>query len=121
VKREPDEKRHFEPEARNEAGFQLSKVQAGFEPDHWKPMPSIGPGVREIRVSIGGAFRVINLALWLKESGLNHAEAAQKLGVSESKIIDLERTRWKKFKMDTLVDMAGRAGIKIRLTLDKAA
>jgi predicted XRE-type DNA-binding protein len=39
----------------------------------------------------------------------------------ESKIIDLERTRWKKFKMDTLVDMAGRAGIKVRLALDKAA
>ena len=54
--------RDFEPEARNEAGFQLSKVQAGFDPDHWKAMPSIGPGVREIRVSIGGAFRVIYLA-----------------------------------------------------------
>lgn len=64
---------------------------------------------------------VINLALWLKESGLNHAEAADRLGVTEAKIIDLERTRWKKFKMDTLVDMAGRAGIKVRLTLDKAA
>lgn len=64
---------------------------------------------------------VISLALWLRDSGLNHAEAAERLGVTEAKIIDLERTRWKKFKIDTLIDMAGRAGIKVRLTLNEAA
>ena len=82
---------------------------------------AIGVPAHEAEVLQFRTDLVINLALWLKESGLNHAEAAKKLGVSESKIIDLERTRWKKFKMDTLVDMAGRAGLKIRLTLDKAA
>jgi phage-related protein len=31
---------------------------------HWKPMPSIGPGVREIRITDpGGAFRVIYTTL----------------------------------------------------------
>lgn len=29
------------------AGFQLFKVQQGKEPDDWKPMPTVGPGVRE--------------------------------------------------------------------------
>ena len=64
---------------------------------------------------------VITLALWLRDSGLSHTEAAEKLGVTETKIIDLERTRWKKFKIDTLIDMAGRAGLKVQLTLNEAA
>ena len=52
--------------ARREAGFQLDKVQRGFDPDDWKPMRSIGAGVREIRVrDESGAFRVIYLAsMW---------------------------------------------------------
>lgn len=45
------------------AGFQLDRVQRGLEPFDWKPMASIGPGVREIRVrDATGAFRVIYLA-----------------------------------------------------------
>ena len=38
-------------------------VQVGREPDDWKPMPSVGPGVREIRVrDRSGHFRVIYVA-----------------------------------------------------------
>lgn len=49
--------------ARREAGFQLDKVQQGGEPDDWKPMRSIGQGVREIRIrDEAGAYRVIYLA-----------------------------------------------------------
>lgn len=55
-----DELRAFPETARREAGHQLNQVQQGFEPDDWKPMPSVGPGVREIRVrDQAGAFRVI--------------------------------------------------------------
>lgn len=55
--------REFPERARREAGFQLERVQRGHEPDDWKPMASIGPGVREIRVrDASGAFRVIYLA-----------------------------------------------------------
>ncbi len=32
------------------AGFQLFKVQQGKEPDDWKPMTTVGPGVQELRV-----------------------------------------------------------------------
>jgi phage-related protein len=53
----------FPEQARSEAGFQLGRVQRGQDPDHWKPMPSIGPGVREIRIRAEtGAFRVIYTA-----------------------------------------------------------
>jgi phage-related protein len=55
--------RRFPPAARAVAGFQLERVQRGFDPDDWKPMPEIGAGVREIRIALrDGAFRVIYLA-----------------------------------------------------------
>lgn len=58
-----DALRDFPANARNAAGFQLDRVQRGLEPDDWKPMATIGPGVREIRIrDEAGAFRVIYLA-----------------------------------------------------------
>lgn len=55
--------RDFPDDARAEAGYQLSQVQLGNDPDDWKPMATIGPGVREIRVrERSGVFRVIYLA-----------------------------------------------------------
>jgi phage-related protein len=52
--------RSFPDDARREAGFQLDKVQRGLEPDDWKPMTTVGPGVREIRISENsGIFRII--------------------------------------------------------------
>lgn len=44
-------------------GLNADQVQSGDDPDHWKPMNSIGPGVREIRIKdAAGAFRVIYVA-----------------------------------------------------------
>ena len=55
--------RRFPDGARRTAGFQLDRVQRGIEPHDWKPMSSVGPGVREIRIrDSDGAFRVIYLA-----------------------------------------------------------
>ncbi len=52
--------REFPTTARREAGYQIDQVQQGRDPDDWKPMGSIGAGVREIRVrSDDGAFRVV--------------------------------------------------------------
>ena len=55
--------RDFPEGARHDAGYQLDKVQRGRQPDDFKPMPVIGNGVEEIRVSnSSGAYRVIYLA-----------------------------------------------------------
>jgi phage-related protein len=55
--------RDFPVEARAEAGYQLSEVQHGNDPGDWKPMKTVGPGVREIRIrEVSGAFRVVYLA-----------------------------------------------------------
>lgn len=55
-----DDLRAFPVSARTEAGTELRLVQQGVEPRDWKPMPDVGPGVREIRIRTGdGAFRVV--------------------------------------------------------------
>jgi len=54
--------RAFPALARRLAGFQLRRVQQGLDPDDWKPMQTVGPGVREIRIHIAGAHRVFYLA-----------------------------------------------------------
>lgn len=58
-----DDLRNYPAPVVREAGYQLDKVQNGIEPTDWKPMPSIGAGVKEIRIADeAGAFRVIYLA-----------------------------------------------------------
>ncbi len=53
----------FPDEARRHAGFQLSKVQAGLNPDDWKPFEAVGAGTREIRIrGTSGAYRVMYIA-----------------------------------------------------------
>lgn len=57
-----DDLRAFPAAARREAGH-LDQVQEGREPDDWKPMNTIGQGIREIRIrDEAGAFRVIYVA-----------------------------------------------------------
>lgn len=49
--------RDFPPVARQRAGYQLEVLQDGDEPDDWKPMKTVGPGVQEIRIKCeDGAF-----------------------------------------------------------------
>ena len=54
--------RAFPALARRLAGFQLRRVQYGLDPDDWKPIQTVGPGVREIRVHVAGAHRVFYVA-----------------------------------------------------------
>lgn len=55
--------RAFPLEVRRESGQQLDRVQHGLEPNDWKPMKTIGVGVKEIRVKDAvGVFRIIYLA-----------------------------------------------------------
>jgi len=51
--------RGFPADAMHDLGYQLELVQDDEDPKDWKPMPSIGAGVREIRVRAGGAFRLL--------------------------------------------------------------
>ncbi len=91
--------RDFPDDARSEAGHQLNEVQIGNDPDDWKPMKTIGPGVREIRIrEQSGAFRVIYLAT-LPEAVLVLHAFQKKPQATPQKDIELAANRlraWKK-------------------------
>lgn len=66
--------RGFPPGAREDCGYQLYKVQLGEQPDDFKPMPSVGPGVEEVRVrDEDGIYRVIYTARFLEAVYVLHA------------------------------------------------
>lgn len=69
-----DDLRGFPGSARREIGYQLDRVQRGLEPDDWKPMPTVGPNVREVRVRDRmGAFRAIYVVARLEAVFVLHA------------------------------------------------
>ena len=69
-----DDLRDFPKSARRETGFQLDKVQHGEDADDWKPMPTVGNGVREIRVrDESGAFRLMYVARFPEAVYVLHA------------------------------------------------
>ena len=52
--------RDFPENVKKDLGRELVRVQEGRDPVDWKPMPTIGKGVREIRVSDrAGQFRLV--------------------------------------------------------------
>lgn len=57
-----EELKTFPEDARRIAGHQLHLVQQGLEPFDWKAMPSVGPGVYEIRIHTEVEHRVFYLA-----------------------------------------------------------
>ena len=80
--------------ARQRAGRQLARVQDGLEPEDWKPMPSIGIGVSEIRVREGRAFRLIYVAKFSEAIYVLHAFEKKARRTPKSDI-DLARTRFR--------------------------
>jgi phage-related protein len=69
--------------ARRGGGFALGEVQRGETPPDWKPMSSVGLGVREIRIRTGREFRVLYV--------VNRPECIYVLHVFEKKT---RRTSW---------------------------
>ena len=67
--------RPFPAAARREAGHQLHRVQCGLEPGDWKPMPTVGAGVVELRVHAEGGSRVYYVASFAEAVYALHAFA----------------------------------------------
>ncbi len=76
------------------AGFQLLRVQQGMEPDDWKPMATIGAGVREIRIHSELEHRVCYVARFAEGIYVLHAFEKRSSKTSRQ---DLEaaRTRYR--------------------------
>ena len=87
--------RDFPIAVRKQVGFQLDRLQNGLEPNHLKPMKTIGSGVREIRIrDASGAFRVIYLAALADEVVVLHAFVKKSESTSQSDI-EVAMTRFK--------------------------
>ncbi len=84
--------RAFPELARRLTGFQLRLVQQGSDPDDWKPMPTVGPGVREIRVHIEGAYRVFYVATLAEAVYVLHAFEKRRTAAHD---LDLGRVRFR--------------------------
>ena len=65
--------RSFPDTARQRVGRALDMVQDGLDPPDWKSMPSVGIGVREIRVRMGQQFRVLYVARFAEAIYVLHA------------------------------------------------
>ena len=90
-----DELLAFPPPAREAAGFQIYLVELGRDPDDWKPMKTVGPGVREIRVAgADGQFRVIYVAKFEEAVYVLHA-FAKKTQKTPKRNLDIAAARYK--------------------------
>ena len=86
--------REFPEDARHDAGYQLEKVQRGEQPDDFKPMPSIGKGVEELRVwDDSGTYRVIYTARLADAVYVLHA-FQKKTQATAKRDVELTRKRY---------------------------
>ena len=73
-------------------------MQRGEQPDDFKPVPSIGQGVEEIRIWDGaGTFRVIYTARIADTVVVLHA-FEKKAQTTSKRDIELARARWSQLK-----------------------
>lgn len=85
--------RAFPADARRVAGFQLHRVQLGFDPNDWKPVAGIGAGVRELRVRTGLQHRVFYVATFAEAVYVVHA-FEKKTAKTAKRHINIARARF---------------------------
>ena len=86
--------RTFPEVAKSRVGRELRRLELGMQPVDFKPMPSIGRGVEEVRVrdDHGNAYRVIYIARFEDSVFVLHA-FAKKTQTTPKRDLDLARTR----------------------------
>ncbi len=87
----------FPKAARISAGDELFRLQMGLEPKRWRPMGSIGPGVREIRITAQGEFRIVYLIETTEGPVVLHAFAKKAQQTSRFDI-EIARQRLREFR-----------------------
>jgi phage-related protein len=86
--------RDFPFEARHDTGRQLQRVQNGKPANDFKPMPSVGKGVEEIRVrEESGTYRIIYTARLVDAIYVLHA-FEKKSQATSKRDLDLARQRF---------------------------
>jgi phage-related protein len=89
-----DDLRKFPKAVRQALGVELMRVQFGETPMDCKPMKEVGAGVYEIRVHLGGAWRVIYVARFAEAIYVLHA-FRKKTRRTRKADVDLAARRYK--------------------------
>jgi len=133
----------FSDQARQRAGREPARVQEGLQPADFKPMPqgkenAMTEKMKMVRGS-GNVFLDLgysredaqNLILrselmsrierHVRSSGLSQKECAARMGVTQPRLNDLLKAKIDKFSLDALVNMLGRAGMRVELKVKRAA
>lgn len=58
-----------------------------------------------------------DLREYIADSGMTQVQAAEKLGIAQSRVSDLVRGKWEKFSLEMLITLEARAGRQVRLEL----
>jgi predicted XRE-type DNA-binding protein len=77
-------------------------LDLGFPPEE--------AAVLKMRADLMGDLRE-----YIRDSKLTQTTAAQRLGISQSRVSDLVRGKWEKFSLEMLITLAARAGHRVDL------
>ncbi|HWS02379.1 MAG TPA: helix-turn-helix transcriptional regulator [Gammaproteobacteria bacterium] len=58
-----------------------------------------------------------DLRLYIEKNELTQAEAAERLGIAQSRVSDLVRGKWDKFSLEMLITLETRLGRTVRVEL----
>ena len=64
---------------------------------------------------------MIGIEMFYRRSGLARTRAAKRLGITQTRLNALLKGKIGEFSLDALVNIANRAGLKIRLVIREAA
>ena len=79
-------------------------IDLGFPPEE--------AAILAMRADLMGRLRLL-----IDKKAWTQVEAAQTLGVSQSRVSDLVRGKWDKFSLDMLITLATRAGLRVQLRM----
>lgn len=58
-----------------------------------------------------------DLREYIEGAGMTQTQAAEQLGIAQSRVSDLVRGKWEKFSLEMLITLEARAGREVRLEL----
>ena len=64
---------------------------------------------------------MIRIEKYVKQSGMTQAEAARELGITQPRLNQLLKGKIQLFSLDALVNMLANAGMRVRMSVKKAA
>jgi len=77
----------------------------------------LGFSPEEAAVLAMRAKLMADLRQYIESKGLTQQQAAEKLGIAQSRVSDLVRGKWEKFSLEMLITLEARLGRKVSVEL----